>query len=75
MQQGEDKHKAFCRLATKRTNAVLDKLRVLGHCANRALYEYDADDVRMIFNAIEEELRDVKARFRSPKESKFTLEP
>ena len=75
MGRSEDKRIAFCRLATKRTNAILDRLRVLGHCANRSLYDYNVDDIRKIFITIEEELRDVKARFKGPKDSKFTLEP
>lgn len=68
------KREAFLRLATKRTNAVLDKIRVLGHCANRHQYEYTQEDVKKIFRAIETELRAVKAKFMNSQQSKFTLD-
>ena len=42
----EAKTEAFQRLATKRTNEVLKRLRVLGHCANPQLYEYTDGEVK-----------------------------
>ncbi len=73
MKGDNEKQEAFRRLATRRTNAVLDKLRVLGHCANRHQYEYDEEDVKKIFRAIEAELKGVKAKFQDSRQSKFTL--
>lgn len=74
MTNNEPKREAFRRLVVPRTNAVLDRLRILGHCANKQLYEYDNEDVNKIFRVIETELRDVKARFKNTKQSRFTLE-
>jgi len=74
MTQNQKKREAFLRLATKRTNRVLDRIRVLGHCANRHQYEYTQEDVRKIFRAIEAELRTVKAKFQNAEQSKFTLD-
>jgi hypothetical protein len=73
MSISESKHDAFRRLATKRTNAVLEKLRILGHCANPWQYEYSEDDVKRIFRAIDAELRAVKAKFRNSSKSNFQL--
>jgi len=73
MAKSETKSEAFRRLATKRTNAVIDKLRILGHCANPWLYDYSEEDVRKIFRAIDAELKAVKARFRNSSKSKFQL--
>jgi len=73
MKRAETKNEAFRRLATKRTNAVIDKLRVLGHCANPWLYDYTDDDVKKIFRAIEADLRIVKAKFRDSSQSEFKL--
>lgn len=70
----ESKREAFRRLVVPRTNAVLDRLRILGHCANRQLYEYDNEDVNKVFRAIEAELRDVRAKFKNTRQSRFTLE-
>lgn len=73
MPQGESRREAFHRLANHRTNAVLDRLRILGHLANRQLYEYDDEEVSKIFKAIETEARDVRAKFKNAKLSKFNL--
>jgi len=69
----ESKTEAFRRLATKRTSAVLERIRVLGHCANPQLYEYSEEDVRKIFQAIERELRTIKARFQNSSKAEFHL--
>ena len=63
----------FKRLATQRTNAVIEKLRILGNCSNRALYEYSDDDVRKVFSAIETEVRRTKAKFTDTKKERFKL--
>ena len=42
------KKERFKRVATRRTNAVLKKLQILGHCANRSAYEYDAEEGKAI---------------------------
>lgn len=73
MASTESKKDAFRRLATQRTNAVLQRLRVLGHCANPQLYEYSEEDVRKIFRALEQELRAVKAKFTNSSKSEFQL--
>ena len=69
----ESKKGAFQRLATKRTNAVLERIRILGHCANPQLYDYTQEDVKKIFQAIERELKIVKIRFQNSTKSEFRL--
>ena len=69
----ESKNEAFQRLATKRTNAVLERLRILGHCANPQFYEYSEEDVKKIFRAIEKELKIVKTKFQNSSKSEFRL--
>ena len=68
-----DKREAFERLATQRTNAVLEKLRVLGNCANPQLYDYTDDDIRSIFRAIRSELRTVESAFGQKTRREFKL--
>ena len=46
----ETPRQRFKRLAKVRTNEVLDKLRILGHCARREDYEYTENEVKKIFN-------------------------
>jgi len=68
----ETRKERFNRLATYRTNEVIDKIRILGNCSNKSTYEYTESDINKIFRAIEIELRETKKRFSSTK-SKFTL--
>jgi len=69
----ESKREVFERLAAKRTNAVIRRIRILSNCSNPYAYEYTDDDVRKIFSAIEQELRLAKAKFHSNKRRDFTL--
>ena len=69
----ESKKQRFQRLAEKRTNDVLERLRVLGNCANRGQYEYTAEEVRKIFNAIEKALEVIKVKFKDGETQKFKL--
>ena len=69
----ETKRDRFVRLAEKRTNEVLDRLRILGGCANKRMYEYSKTDVDKIFRAIDNEMKRVKGMFMDEKRSKFSL--
>ena len=69
----ETKKQRFQRLAERRTNDVLERLRILGNCANRAQYEYTAEEVRKIFKAIETEVNAIKLKFKDGETQKFTL--
>jgi hypothetical protein len=69
------KREAFTRLAEKRTNAVLDRIRILANCANPYAYEYSDEEVRRIFLAIERELKTARAKFATNHRSRqFHLE-
>ena len=63
----------FKRLATQRTNIVLKRLKVLGNCSNRNIYEYDEQDIDKIFYEIERKVKETKAKFHFPKNKEFKL--
>ena len=69
----EAKRERFLRLATLRTNLILDRMRVLGHCANKSAYSYTDEDIDKIFGELEDELRIIKAKFKSREKRKITL--
>jgi hypothetical protein len=69
----ETKSEAFLRLAERRTNAVLDRLRVLGNLSNPYAYEYTEEDVRAIFAAIEQEVKLTRAKFQNQRKREFKL--
>ncbi len=69
-----EKKERFKRVAEGRTNKIIDQIRLLGNCSNRSNYEYSDEDVKKIFSAIEQELRDAKAKYQSRERSrKFEL--
>jgi len=57
----------FKRLAQIRTDAVLDKIRILGNCSNRSAYQYSDEEVAKIFSAIDDQLKIVKSKFKHTK--------
>lgn len=69
----ETKKQRFKRLATLRTNELLNRLKILGNCANRSAYDYSEEDVRKIFSVIEGKIRETKSKFHFPKEKEFKL--
>lgn len=69
----DEKRERFKRLGTQRTNAVLQKIKVLSNCANRSAYEYTEDEVNKIFSEVERRVKEAKAKFHFPKTKEFKL--
>jgi hypothetical protein len=63
----EDRAQRFKRIATYRTNEVLNKIRLLGNLSNKTNYDYREEEINKIFSAIESQLKIVKAKFHSSK--------
>ena len=68
----ESRSEKFKRVATKRTNELLEKIRILGNCSNKSTYEYTEEDVIKIFKSLEKQLEITKVKF-SKKKSSFQL--
>ncbi|MDD5711005.1 MAG: hypothetical protein PHV43_02825 [Candidatus Colwellbacteria bacterium] len=73
MVNNESKRERFKRLATTRTNTVLKRLKVLGNCANRSVYDYTEEEINKIFSEIEKAVRESKAKFHFSKSKEFKL--
>ena len=71
--ENELKADKFKRIATFRTNRVLNDLRLLGNCSNTSAYSYTEEDVKKIFSAIEGEVKQVKLMFGRNKKKKIEL--
>ncbi len=69
----ETPEERFKRIAIVRTNAVLDRLRILGNLSNRQMYSYSEEDINKIFSTINKQLREVRAKFNSQKQKGFKL--
>ena len=63
----ESRRRRFKRLATRRANEILYKLKVLGNCSNKSFYDYTEEDINKIFSAIEDQVKYIKSKFKSPK--------
>jgi len=60
----KNKADRFERLAERRVTEVIKKLRLVANLANRRNYTYTEEQVKQILDALEVELRLVKAKFR-----------
>ena len=69
----EGKREAFKRLAERRTNSAIERIRIIGNLSNPYAYEYTEDDVRLIFSALEQELKTTRAKFQNSKRTQFKL--
>ena len=69
----ENKNDRFRRLATKRTNDIISKIRILGNLSNKSSYTYSDEEVQKIFKVIEDQLKDTKNSFLSKKKREFSL--
>ena len=59
-----DKREKFRRLATKRVNNALKQLHLISNLSNMNNYEFTEQEVKQIFNALDEELRSCKSSFQ-----------
>lgn len=73
MKNVDQRRERFKRLATQRTNAVLQKIKVLGNCSNRSAYDYTEEEIIKIFAEIDRRVREIKAKFYFPKDKEFKL--
>ena len=69
----DSKRERFEKIAVARTNRILEQLRLLGNCSNKNNYNYTEEDIKKIFLAIEQEIKNTKARFTPQKKDKFEL--
>ena len=61
--ESETREDKFRRLAERRVNAIIDKLRLLGHLANKSNYSYTDEQVDAIFKVLQKDLNATKSKF------------
>jgi hypothetical protein len=64
----EEKRERFIKVAENRTNKILKTIKLLGNCANKNNYDYTEDEIKTIFNAIEQEVKKAKLKFDNSSE-------
>lgn len=64
------KRERFIKIAENRTNKIISTLKLLGNCANKSNYSYTDDEIKKIFVAIEQELKNTKLKFNEANSTK-----
>ena len=69
------KEDRFKRIAGRRVQEILHKMRLLRNCADKSNYSYNEDQVKKIAAIIDEEWRKTKSEFNknSSKKKEFSL--
>lgn len=71
--KGENKQQRFIRVAEKRVQNVLDSLRKLSQCSNGRMYEWDDEQLKKIWYAIDAELQNCQKSFNTNEPEVFKL--
>jgi len=69
----ETKNDKFKRLANVRVNNTLKNLELIGNLANSNNYDYSSDEVKKIFNTLNNKLKDIHHKFLIKESNKFNL--
>ncbi len=68
--KNETPNEKFKRIASSRTQKIIDMIELLGNCSNTYVYEYSDEEVKKIFDAIETELKLAKEKYKGGRRSK-----
>jgi hypothetical protein len=76
MREGD--REKFKRLATKRVNAALKAIQLIGNLSNKSNYDYSDEDVHRVFRALQNELNTCRKKFdlaqKRRNENQFTFD-
>lgn len=71
-----EKRKKFIKLAEARVNRAIQDIRLIGNLSNTGAYEYDEEDVKKIFRALQRATEAAKQKFGNGdgnRDSEFSL--
>jgi hypothetical protein len=63
----------FKRVAERRVQNILNDIRSLSQLANKRIYEWNNDQLKKIWGAIDKEIEDCKKSFQDPDSTMFKL--
>lgn len=55
----------FEKVAAKRVQDILKKLSLLGNCSNRNNYEYNEEDIKLMFKSMNAQLKKTEMKFQN----------
>jgi len=71
--KGERKEQRFKRIAEKRVRRVLDSLRSLSQCSNKRMYNWNKEQLKKIWDAIDHDLKSCQENFKNAEPEEFKL--
>ena len=71
--RGETKEQRFKRVAEKRVQSAIDSIRKLSQCSNKRMYQWNDEQTKKIWVAINKELEKCKASFENDESEEFRL--
>ena len=71
--KGENKNQRFIRVVEKRVQNLLDSFRRLSQCSNKRMYNWNDDQLKKIWDAIDKEMKACKSSFEQPGKEEFKL--
>ena len=71
--KGETKDQRFERVVQKRVQNVLDSLRRLSQCSNKRMYEWNEEQLKKIWSAVDKEIERCKKSFKDAEPNEFKL--
>ena len=71
--KGETKDQRFERVVQKRVQNVLDSLRRLSQCSNKRMYEWNEEQLKKIWSAVDKEIERCKKNFKDAEPNEFKL--
>lgn len=63
MEATVSKKERFRRIGGRRVQQAIDKIELVSNCSNRNNYEYTEEDVKKMFSAINDAVRQAKAKY------------
>jgi hypothetical protein len=71
-----EKRNKFVKLAEARVNRAIQDIRLIGNLSNKSAYEFDEEDVKKIFRALQKAAEAARQKFGSgegSRDSEFSL--
>jgi len=69
----ETKKERFKRIAEKRVQNIIHAIRNLSGLSNKKVYEWETEQLKKIWKAIDKEIEDCKDSFKNPESKIFKL--
>lgn len=71
--RGESKEERFERIVQKRVQNVLDGLQRLSQCSNKRIYQWNDQQLKKIWAAVDHDLMNCKESFKNAEKKEFKL--